>query len=491
MTRSSSARRLSRDRLRLSQHLPTTIPPIPLGFDPITFVASQAAIPPSPATTPIISTIPTVPHSVQPSLRVAASRLLLAHADEDADCLLMEKESAPTSVLPFWRQYLYPHSALSRNIAKCALAYFLCSMFTFSPVLSDFMAHWLPHHNSDRRAPIANLHMVATVSVYFHAARTYGGMVLANGYALLGLSVVILWCTLSMWIAETLHELGHPSISNALVLGLFVGVGVGVGSWSKTQPHLAPPVWNTTGTMGSILLFVVLVKEGTPHLGRFSGDKVIQVASCCIIGTLLTTTVCLFLWPQSATTRLQSGIKKDLDAFARLLRAITTVFLLDENEPVLMLKDTTGTSSSQRALVGAIGRHGSSFTRAQTETEEACLESWVDPRMSNASVRQAYRGVAQSLTRLAQHLAALRAPCNAPSHIALRTLRAGGSLGASHTTSSAISSGAPDVSKLPPVYEDPMTTSPTPASFSSATGILGPDIRSLAVSQGLCLWIIC
>lgn len=461
-------------RHRFSSLFPSTIPPIPIGADPLAFISSQLQLPKS-----LVASIPCDIH--KPPLIAAASHLLLKHADEDAGRLDVGSEPNTSTSPSLFRRAVFPQNAMVRGIVKCMVAYFMASLFTFCPALSESMANWIPHRDSDRRAPIANLHMVATVAVYFHAARTRGAMALANGYAILGLSVVATWCTISMWIAETLHEYGWPGLSNLLVVGFFVGVGVGVGSWSKTQPHLQPAVWNTTGTMGSILLFVVLAKEGSPHLGRFSSDKVYQVAACCLLGSMISSLVCLGLWPESTTDRLQQGTKKDLEAFARLLRAISTVFLLDDktySDPSCVDgKDATSTSS-QRALVGAIGRHGSSFTRAQTETEEACLEAWIDPRMNRPEVRQAYRGVAQCLTRLAQHLAALRAPCNTPSPASLRAAGLSSmtnSSGISPNPSTPSSAASPDLGHLQPsgFAAEPLT---------SATNDIGPAIRSFVVS---------
>jgi len=64
---------------------------------------------------------------------------------------------------------LFPLSITAKNVLKCVLAYFIASLFTFIPVLSDFVgAPW------DVDGPVRNAHAIATTAVYFMPSRTIG-----------------------------------------------------------------------------------------------------------------------------------------------------------------------------------------------------------------------------------------------------------------------------------------------------------------------------
>jgi hypothetical protein len=52
---------------------------------------------------------------------------------------------------------------LYRNILKCAIAYFIASLFTFSPYLSGFISDITSHGSGERRPSSPSGHMVATV----------------------------------------------------------------------------------------------------------------------------------------------------------------------------------------------------------------------------------------------------------------------------------------------------------------------------------------
>jgi hypothetical protein len=59
-----------------------------------------------------------------------------------------------------WR---FPHiPVLYRNIVKCAVAYFIASLFTFSPYLSGFISD-ITSYGSGERRPSPSGHLVATV----------------------------------------------------------------------------------------------------------------------------------------------------------------------------------------------------------------------------------------------------------------------------------------------------------------------------------------
>jgi len=63
-----------------------------------------------------------------------------------------------------------------KKIIKCALAYFLTSLFTFIPTLYEIT----------RLKGSPNIHLIASVAVFFNPAKTVGGMYEAVFYSIIG-----------------------------------------------------------------------------------------------------------------------------------------------------------------------------------------------------------------------------------------------------------------------------------------------------------------
>ena len=70
-----------------------------------------------------------------------------------------------------WFPTLPTLTPLQRNILKCSIAYFIGSLFTFSPYLSGFISDLTSYGPSDGdRVPSPTGHMVATMYVNSHSA---------------------------------------------------------------------------------------------------------------------------------------------------------------------------------------------------------------------------------------------------------------------------------------------------------------------------------
>lgn len=185
------------------------------------------------------------------------------------------QEPKSTQVQPWLSSWRTP-SPLFKGVTKCVVAYFLSSLFTYSSFLSTTMAHLLPNHDPANPVPFSNLHMIATVSVYFMPARSFGSMLEADIFAAIALTYSIALSLSSMLVAEWLHDLGHPNFSNVLSVVLFLGGGMALVGWAKVK--VGKPTFNTACSLVFVSTFTVMVKEGSTHLGRFETDKVWQVA---------------------------------------------------------------------------------------------------------------------------------------------------------------------------------------------------------------------
>ncbi|EJD47000.1 hypothetical protein AURDEDRAFT_184209 [Auricularia subglabra TFB-10046 SS5] len=268
-------------------------------------------------------------------------------------------------------------SAFQRNVLKCAIAYFIGSLFTFVPLLARLVG--------GKDGPSLQGHLVATVCVYFNPAKTVGAMMEADFFCLAGLIFAAFVCLGSMttfWPLEL--SPGWEWLADVLVLSWIAGAFVFI-SWSKVW--MEKPTYNTACSMISIIIFIVVVKEG--GLG-----VLLQIVFHVALGASISNVICLLLWPQSATAQLQGNITKTLDSFATILNILTDSFLLREG------------SGPRAHLSRAVEAHQASFTTLKKNLAEAKTEWLADSRMRDAAPM--YDDAVDSLNRLAQHLGGLR-----------------------------------------------------------------------------------
>ncbi|KAE9403103.1 hypothetical protein BT96DRAFT_990562 [Gymnopus androsaceus JB14] len=342
-------------------------------------------------------------------------------SDSESDASSESDESSHTSTTvedeePPSRWYSLRHRIpsipiLYRNIFKCAIAYFIASLFTFNPYLSGFISDMVSYGSGERK-PLPSGHMVATVAVYFNPAKTMGGMIEADFYCIFGVVYSAFICLSSMTMFWWLDvQPGWEWLADVLAI-TWVGVGMSFLAWMKV--YMANPQFNTACSMMAILIFVVLVKEG-------GLETLLQVAFIVFCGSLISNLVCYLIWPQSATDTLRSNMTKTLDSFSTLLGMLTDTFLLEE--PVH--------HRSQGRIQRAVEAHQSSFTGLKKNLKEASSE-WIfigrlrTPSTDSAFARlsrggrpirdtnndggrkRAYEDAVDSLNRLAQHLNGLR-----------------------------------------------------------------------------------
>lgn len=386
---------------------------------------------------------------------------------------------------------------LHRSIVKCALAYFVASLFTYYPALSRWLASFLPNNVPDDDVPFSNLHMIATVAVYFHPAKTLGAMVEADIFALGAFIYAVTLGFCSMAVAVFLHEADRIIVSDIISVLFFLGIGMALVGYAKIK--VAKPQFNTACSLISIIVFTVVVKEGSLHLGHFSTGKTFQVTLVVLTGSLISNLVCFYIWPQSATSNLQGDIVRNLRGFSTLLRVLTKTFLLEDPSNFHFKSDR---------IKRAIDDHHDSFTSLKKNLEEAKLESLFDLRMRGQSAK--YVEATDSLNRLAQHLTGLRSSCGLQHQImatrretqrelreqqeASSTVHAQGSNNSAHTRSRPASTHLADLFETEADTED-LSGDSVPASSSTETeggkdanafedfiASVGPHMRSLVFS---------
>ncbi|CAG8489273.1 22712_t:CDS:2 [Racocetra persica] len=271
-----------------------------------------------------------------------------------------------------------------KNIIKCALAYFLASLFTYVPYINEFCGF----------AQSYNTHLVATVSVFFDPAKSFGGIYEAVFYAIIGgiygMSVSVSSMLCAVWFNEhNMNTLGH-----IMSVVLWCGGSMFIVAFSKAKFNKAS--FNSACSLANIIIFISITREGGPHIRTIEMDLIFQVTKIILIGVLISFLVSVLIWPVSASKQLGNEIGKTLDSFRLLLKLLTKTFLVDD------------INYTDKSVQSAIESYRGTFTSLREILRQASLE------IHNGNMQQKihlYEEVVESLTRLAQHLGGLRSCC--------------------------------------------------------------------------------
>lgn len=223
-------------------------------------------------------------------------------------------------------------SETGRGVFKCALAYLLGSMATFIPPLSGLFGR------SDTK------HLVATITVYFHPARSFGSMLEALMFAFTAFfytaTVSLISMSTAAFFEDTVHQI---VIGQVIVLVVFVGGGLGFIAWVKLKKNDA--LVNIACSLASLSLITVLTKEGAIQAGDYSFEKISQILRMLIAGIIATTLVSFLILPISARRNVRQNMVDMTDCLSDMLALITSSFISgDEGE----LQDQVLSSVTER-----------------------------------------------------------------------------------------------------------------------------------------------
>lgn len=270
---------------------------------------------------------------------------------------------------------------VAKSIFKCSIAYVAGALGTFFPPFANFLGH------QDGK------HMVATITVYFHPARSAGSMEEA---AMLGIGAFLyaVFISVSSMAVSVFFEtqLGMIELAYAIVLVVFCGGGLGLVGWVK-QKYSAPLV-SVACSLASLAIITVLTKENAVHVGVFDDDKIVQVMKMVSMGIIATSAVSLLLWPVSARTELRESMIKVTDSFGDMLTMITRGFL-------------SGSESDLKsaAFENAQVRYNSVFSQLTKNLKEAKLEHYV---LGTEREYALERSLVSCMQKLAQSVGGLR-----------------------------------------------------------------------------------
>lgn len=206
-----------------------------------------------------------------------------------------------------------------RGVLKCAIAYTLASMATFVPFLSDFLG------KPDGK------HVVATITVYFHAARSTGSMIEAILIAIVAVAYAELVSLISMATSVLVGSVfGLVTLAHVLVVVVFIGGAFGFMGWTKQRMN--NPLVNVASTLASLAIISVVTKETAVIDNVFSNQKIVQVLKMLIMGISCTALVNLLLWRVSARQLVRASITQTSVSLGSMLSDATASFLASANQ---------------------------------------------------------------------------------------------------------------------------------------------------------------
>ena len=238
------------------------------------------------------------------------------------------------------------------GVLKCGLAYFLGSLATFIPAISSFLGH------QDGK------HMVATVTVYFHPARSQGSMFRALICALLAFCYSSFLSITSMLVENLFQDtLNMPAAGHAIVLIVFCGGGLGFVGWTKQR--LGDPLVNVACSLTALSTITILTKEGAVQSGDLSLTKISQVLKMVIMGVVFAMLVSFLIFPISARRKLRANLVTVTDTLATMLAIITESFLSGSEEEL-----------TSAEFIEAEAKHRKAYGQLDKLVREAKLEHY-------------------------------------------------------------------------------------------------------------------
>lgn len=279
------------------------------------------------------------------------------------------------------RWWAWLDSPKGRGVLKCTLAYTIASLWTFWSPLSNLLG------KADGK------HVVCTITVYFHPARSAGSMIEADLIAI----VAVLYATtisIASMAASVLFGsvLGWVTFAYIVVLVVFVGTSFGFIGWIKQK--LNNPSVNVGCTLASLGIINVVTKENATYTSVFSNTKILQMLQILVFGISTTTAVNLLVWRVSARSLLRESMTKASTSLGDMLSMITHGFLSGSEEEL--------TSPEFKKASAA---WSSSYAQMTKNLKEAKYEHYL---VGHYKIYQLDKSVYKSMETLAQSIGGLR-----------------------------------------------------------------------------------
>ncbi|KAL9016712.1 MAG: hypothetical protein Q9185_005949 [Variospora sp. 1 TL-2023] len=284
------------------------------------------------------------------------------------------EEQIPLLGWPKLQQKPSDASRLLLGVLKCSIAYFLGSLATFVPAIATMLGQQYGKH------------MVATITVYFHPARSQGSMFQAMMLAALAFAYAAFIGSTSMGVSILFGRvLDLVALGHAIVLIVFVGGGLGLVGWIKQR--LGDPLVNISCSLTSLAIITVVTKEGAVQAGTFSVDKIVQVLKMIVMGVVASTAVSFLICPVSARVDLRENLIAFTDLLSEVL-SVTTQSFLAGSEDELKAPQYRTAMNKYKGLLASIEKN---LTEAKYEHFVAGREReyWLEAKLVSCMQRLA------------------------------------------------------------------------------------------------------
>ncbi|KAK7431165.1 hypothetical protein QQZ08_002205 [Neonectria magnoliae] len=283
-----------------------------------------------------------------------------------------------------------------RGVLKCTIAYTIASLATFAPPLANALGK--PEGK----------HVVATITVYFHPARSTGSMIEAIMITVVAVAyaeiISLLSMATSVFFGSTMHLV---MISHVLVVVVFIGGGFGFIGWVKQR--MSNPLVNVGSTLASLAIISVVTKENHVLSNVFSNEKIAQVLKMLIMGVTTTAAVNLLLWRSSARQSLRQTMNRVSMPLGDMLYMITGSFLSGSDAGL-----------TSEGFSAAASNFSAAYSQMMKDMREAKFEHYF---FGHEEIYGHERSVARSMETLAQALGGLRNATNTQLGLLKRTNR--------------------------------------------------------------------
>ncbi|KAI0179175.1 Fusaric acid resistance protein-like-domain-containing protein [Hypoxylon sp. FL1284] len=281
--------------------------------------------------------------------------------------------------------WAWANSPKGRGTIKCSIAYLLASMGTFWHPAASFLG------------PMDGKHIVATISVYFHPARSAGSQIEAVAIAVVAVCYAMFIGTLSMATSVLFgSNLDMVELSYVLVLVIFIGGGLGFVGWVKQK--LNNPLVSVGASIASIGIITIVTKENSVHTGVFTNQKIIQSLKILLMATTIVTLVNLLIWPVSARLALRKSMRNASTSIGEMLSMIASGFLSGAEEDL-----------SSSAFTKASSTYNSTLSQMNKNARESKYEYYL---LGKEQVYRHDKAVVKSMEKLAQSIGGLRSAAN-------------------------------------------------------------------------------
>ncbi|EME81386.1 uncharacterized protein MYCFIDRAFT_140051 [Pseudocercospora fijiensis CIRAD86] len=221
------------------------------------------------------------------------------------------QEALRRRLCQFW---MFAKSPTGQGIFKSSIAYLLGSMATLIP----WVAAWFGGKNDSK-------HLVATITVYFHPARTVGSMHEAFVLSLIAFCYAAFLSFGSMAVSIFFAHQHVIMLGHAVVLTVFVAGGFGFMAWIKQR--LGNPLVNVAISLASLGTINILIREGSVQAGVFGYKRITETLGMIILGIIIASVINVVLFPTLARKKLSYQMEKNTDLLGEMLISITRAFL--------------------------------------------------------------------------------------------------------------------------------------------------------------------